>query len=130
MAYIHEVIPLNISFYEHQISLFETFLKDFTAKTTINVKEASFTKAIRDLATFSFKQLDKLQVKLLFIDIVLQEGNISTDLNHRHKIFVGLIGSFNTQLSVPGLFKQAKASKDGNFFDNNCNSKNTSQFPS
>lgn len=60
LGYIHVAIPLNISTYQHQITLFHNFLADFSSKTTSNPTQVSFTKAIRDLATFARKRVDKL----------------------------------------------------------------------
>jgi hypothetical protein len=45
LGYIHVAIPLNISTYQQQISLFQNFLADFTTKTTTNPTQVSFTMA-------------------------------------------------------------------------------------
>ena len=45
MAYIHVAIPLNISTYQHQCSLFDSYLKSFAAKTTNDPLHVSFTKS-------------------------------------------------------------------------------------
>jgi hypothetical protein len=64
LAYIHVAIPFNTSTYQHQISLFQSFLMDFTSKTTAQPTQVSFTRAIRDLAMFARKLVDKLVEQL------------------------------------------------------------------
>ena len=91
MAYIHVAIPLNISTYQHQCSLFDSYLKSFAAKTTNDPQHVSFTKSIRDLATFAYKRLDKLIDKLRFIDIVLPSDDLTQPLNDRHKRFLDVL---------------------------------------
>jgi hypothetical protein len=93
LGYIHVAIPLNISTYQHQITLFHNFLADFSSKTTSNPTQVSFTKAIRDLATFARKRVDKLVEQLRFIDVVLPEDDL-TNLHHpRQKRFLwGVLG--------------------------------------
>jgi hypothetical protein len=46
MAYLHVAIPLNISTFEQQISIFHTYLTKLTEVTTPIPKQVPFTKAI------------------------------------------------------------------------------------
>ena len=120
MAYIHVAIPLNISTYQHQVQLFDTFLSNLSFKTTGTAQEVSFTKAIRDLATFAFKRLHKLTEKLRFIDIVLPEDDFTQPLNPRQKRFL-------SWLDMPGirrrLWCRANNSINGDEYDSNCDRK-------
>ena len=123
MAYIHVAIPLNISTYQHQCSLFDSYLKSFAAKTTNDPLHVSFTKSIRDLATFAYKRLDKLIDKLRFIDIVLPSDDLTQPLNDRHKRFLDVL--LLPILRLDGTLDQwEKDSVDGDLFDADCNVKN------
>ena len=124
MAYIHVAIPLNISTYQHQCTLFDSYLKNFASKTTPDPNHVSFTKAIRDLATFAYKRLDKLIDKLRFIDVVLPSDDFSQPLNGRQKRFLDLW--LHTILRLDGtLAEYEKYSIDGDAFDANCDLKNS-----
>ena len=120
MAYIHVAIPLNITTYQHQVSLFETFLSNLSSKTTGTAQEVSFTKAIRDLATFAYKRLHKLTEKLRFVDIVLPEDDFTQPPNPRQKRFL-------SWLAMPAirrrLWRQANISINGDEYDINCDPK-------
>ena len=123
MAYIHVAIPLNISTYQHQCSLFDSYLKSFAAKTTNDPLHVSFTKSIRDLATFAYKRLDKLIDKLRFIDIVLPSDDLTQPLNDRHKRFLDVL--LLPILRLDGTLDQwEKDSVNGDLFDANCDVKN------
>ena len=125
MSYIHVAIPLNISTYQHQCTLFDNYLKTFAAKTTNDPLHVSFTKSIRDLATFAYKRLDKLIDKLRFIDVVLPSDELTLPLSDRHKRFLDVI--LVPILRLDGtLAKWEKESVDGDLFDKDCNVKNTS----
>ena len=88
MAYIHVAIPLNISKYQHQCTLFDSYLQSFAAKTTDNPQHVFFSKGIRDLATFAYKRLDKLIDQICFIDIILPPDDFTQSLHDRHKRFL------------------------------------------
>ena len=125
MSYIHVAIPLNISTYQHQCTLFDSYLKSFASKTTNDPLHVSFTKSIRDLATFAYKRLDKLIDRLRFIDVVLPSDDLTQPLNDRQKRFLDLL--LVPILRLDGtLAKWEKQSVDGDLFDNDCNVKNTS----
>ena len=123
LGYIHVAIPLNISTYQHQITLFHDFLADFSSKTTSNPTQVSFTKAIRDLATFARKRVDKLVEQLRFIDVVLPEDDL-TNLHHpRQKRFLwGVLG-----VMLPTIMRQkALAERELDLFHENCTLKDPS----
>ena len=120
-AYIHVAIPLNISTYQHQVTIFENFLQSLTTKTTDDPHTVSFTKAIRDLATFAFKRLDKLAEKLRFIDIVLTEDTFEADLNPRQKRFFE--EAFCPSCGVASGYRYANASILADDFDPFCDLK-------
>jgi len=120
-AYIHVAIPLNISTYQHQVTLFENFLQSLTTKTTDDPHTVSFTKAIRDLATFAFKRLDKLAEKLRFIDIVLPEDTFEAELNPRQKRFFE--DAFCPSCGIAAGYRYANASILADDFDPFCDLK-------
>ena len=117
MAYIHVAIPLNISTYQHQVNLFDSFLQNLSTKTTSNPQAVTFTKTIRDLATFAFRRLDKLAEKLRFIDIVLPEDDLSQTPDHRQKRF---LDALILPLIKPDVWARANESISGNQFDPLC----------
>ena len=129
MAYVHVAIPLNISTYQHQVTLFDTFLSNLSTKTTDTPQEVSFTKAIRDLATFAYKRLHKLTEKLRFIDLVLPEDDLSQPLRPRQKRFLSAFFMPNIRRSI---WRQANTSINNDLYDSNCNPKarpGTSDWP-
>jgi len=71
MTYIHVAIPLNISTFQHQISLFQSYLNHFRTLKTNQTNAIPFTKAIRDLANFASERLESLTSKLRYIDHIL-----------------------------------------------------------
>jgi hypothetical protein len=90
MAYLHVAIPLNISTFEQQISIFHTYLTTLTEATTASAKQVPFTKAIRDLAAFAKSRLSTLHTSLRFIDTILPEDTLHSVKSH-NKRFVGII---------------------------------------
>ena len=120
MAYVHVAIPLNISTYQHQVTLFEAFLSNLSSKTTDTPQEVAFTKTIRDLATFAFKRLHKLTEKLRFIDLVLPDDDLTQPLNSRQKRFLDFL--FMPQIRS-SIWRLANISINGDLYDSNCDPK-------
>ena len=74
MTYIHVAIPLNISTFEDQISLFQYYLDHhFLTMTTNDSNAILFTKTIRDLAHFASLRLQYLADKVKYIDHLLPD---------------------------------------------------------
>ena len=74
MTYIHVAIPLNISTFEDQISLFQYYLDNhFLTMTTNDSNAILFTKTIRDLAHFASLRLQYLADKVKYIDHLLPD---------------------------------------------------------
>jgi len=86
MAYIHAAIPLNISTYQHHISLFQTTLDKLTNMPTSAQK--TLQKSIKEMAFFASKRLNKLATKIRTIDNVLLNDDLSRDINSRQKRFI------------------------------------------
>ncbi len=121
LGYINVAIPFNNSTYQHQISHFQNFLADCTTITTTNPTQVSFTKAIRDLAMFAHKRVNKLVEQLRFIDVVLQEDNLANLHHPRQKRFLASI----LAVMLPKIMQlKGQAKRDQDFFDENCNLKN------
>jgi len=62
MAFIHAAIPLNISTYQQHISLLHSTLQKLT-ETPSNPQQP-LTKAIKEMACFADKRLNKLATKI------------------------------------------------------------------
>ena len=78
MTYIHVAIPLNISTFEDQISLFQYYLDHhFLTMTTNDSNAILFTKTIRDLAHFASLRLQYLADKVKYIDHLLPDESDS-----------------------------------------------------
>jgi hypothetical protein len=76
MTYIHVAIPLNISTFEDQISLFQYYLDHhFLTMTTNDSNAILFTKTIRDLAHFASLRLQYLADKVKYIDHLLPDDS-------------------------------------------------------
>jgi len=118
MAYIHAAIPLNISTYQHHISLFELTLEKLTNAPVTAAQPIA--KSIKDMAYFATKRLDKLTKKLRTIDNVLPDDDFSGQFNKRQKWFIDL-------LFAPAIVEQIKCAKnaslDGNMFSPIAHSK-------
>jgi hypothetical protein len=91
MTYIHVAIPLNISTFEDQISLFQYYLDHhFLPMTTNDSNAILFTKTIRDLAHFASLCLQYLTDKVKYIDHLLPDD---TDSLGRQKRMMTLVPS-------------------------------------
>jgi hypothetical protein len=128
MAYIHVAIPLNISTFASQIDIFETYLNKLTSLTTSSDKQVTFTKAIRDLASFAATRLHHLRTSLRFVDTILPEDTSAT-LPARSKrflplIFPSLMGAIHESLKL-----QRAQSLENDFFFPNGSIKNASHVP-
>ncbi len=78
MTYIHVAIPLNISTFEDQISLFHYYRDNhFLTMTTNDSNAILFTKTIRDLAHFASLRLQYLADKVKYIDHLLPDDSDS-----------------------------------------------------
>jgi hypothetical protein len=78
MTYIHIAIPLSISTFEDQISLFQYYLDHhFLPMTTNDSKAILFTKTILDLAHFASLRLQYLADKVKYIDHLLPDDTDS-----------------------------------------------------
>jgi hypothetical protein len=78
MTYIHVAIPLYISTFEDQISLFQYYLDHhFLPMTTNDSNAILFTKTIRDLAHFASLHLQYLADKVKYIDHLLPDDSDS-----------------------------------------------------
>ena len=114
MAYLHVAIPLNISTFEQQISIFHTYLNKLTEITTPAAKQVPFTKAIRDLAAFAKSRLSTLQTSLRFVDTILPEDT-SQSAQARNKRFIGVTPLMIYTLIQDLRYKQQQ-SYDGDLF--------------
>ena len=114
MAYLHVAIPLNISTFEQQISIFHSYLTTLTEATTASAKQVPFTKAIRDLAAFAKSRLTTLHTSLRFVDTILPEDT-SQSVRSRNKRFSGVIPLMLWLLTEDIKAKQ-QASYDGDLF--------------
>jgi hypothetical protein len=86
MAYIHVAIQLNLSTFEHQLQIFDSYLTELAAVTTANRTEVTFTKAIRDLATFAKTRLEYLRFSVRFIDTILPEDTSQSKIRHKRSL--------------------------------------------
>jgi len=124
MAYIHAAIPLNISTYQHHMSLFAVTLNTIT--TTPATTKQPVIKSIKEMALFAAKRLNKLASKLQTIDNVLPNDDFSHTLNNRQKRFLDV-------LFLPDIRTQTQklrnASLEGDLFDSDCNLKNLTRPP-
>jgi hypothetical protein len=118
MAYIHAAIPLNISTYQHHISLFQTSLDKLTQTPTS--PQQTLQKSIKDMAFFATKRLNKLADKLRTIDNVLPNDDLSRDLNARQKRFIDILWAPYYRNKS---WKLRNDSLEGDIFDKNCNLK-------
>jgi len=114
MAYLHVDIPLNISTFEQQISIFHTYLTKLTEVTMDAPKQVPFTKAIRDLASFAKSRLSTLQTSLWFVDTILPEDT-SHSAQSRNKRFIGVIPLMIYTL-VEDIRHKQQESFDGDLF--------------
>jgi hypothetical protein len=117
MAYLHVAIPLNISTFEQQISIFHTYLNKLTEVTTPMAKQVPFTKAIRDLASFAKSRLSTLQTSLRFVDTILPEDT-SQSAQSRNKRFIGITPLMIYTLIQDLRYKQQQSYEGDLFFPN------------
>ena len=96
MTYLHVAIPLNISSFDHQLSLFSDYLTKFQALKTDQASQITFTKSIRDLAQFASSRLRSLRSQLAFIDSILPPTDIQLHPRHQRHII--------QNFSLPSLF--------------------------
>ncbi len=94
IAYIHAAIPLNVSIYQHHMSLDKLTNTPTSAQTPL-------AKSIKDMAFFAAKRLNKLANKLHTIDNVLPDDHLSQTLNSRQKCFIDFL--FAPALSYKAL---------------------------
>ena len=124
MAYIHAAIPLNISTYQHHMSLFADTLIKIT-NTPATTKQPVI-KSIKEMALFAAKRLNKLASKLRTIDNVLPNDDFSHTLNSRQKRFLDVLFLPSIEAKTHRLRNE---SLEGDLFDSDCNLKNLTRPP-
>lgn len=126
MAYIHVAIPLNLSTFEHQLQIFDSYLTELASVTTANRTEVTFTKAIRDLATFAKTRLEYLRTSVRFIDTILPEDTSQSKIRNKRSL---PITALTIYLAMKDLLHKYEQSKEGDLFFPNGTLKNNSFNP-